>query len=81
MTDEEREADPAGETGRLAGRAVNALGLRLLRFRAVRRAIQRTAAEAAPAPEPAETRRPPGEEVQMVDSELPTDRRQSESII
>ena len=48
--------DPAAETGRLAGRAVNALGLRLLRTRLVRRAIRRGVEEAsgpdAPHPEP-----------------------------
>jgi hypothetical protein len=38
--------DPAAETGRLAGRAVNALGMRLLRTRSVRQAIRRAAQEA-----------------------------------
>lgn len=47
----EGERDPAAEAGRLTGRAVNALGLRLLRLRSVRRAIRRAAEEAA-GPEP-----------------------------
>ncbi|HXM54636.1 MAG TPA: hypothetical protein VOB72_04540 [Candidatus Dormibacteraeota bacterium] len=49
--DSEEEAaaatDAASEAGRLAGRAVNALGMRLLRLRSVRRAIRRGVEEAA----------------------------------
>ena len=43
---EDAERDPAAEAGRLAGQMVNAVGLRLLRFRSVRRAIRRAAEEA-----------------------------------
>src|SRR3989442_9285743 len=44
------EVDAAAEAGRLAGQAVNALGMRLLRLRSVRRAIRRGVAEAASHP-------------------------------
>jgi hypothetical protein len=42
----EAERDPAAEAGRLTGQAVNAIGLRLLRLRTVRRTIRRAAEEA-----------------------------------
>lgn len=50
--------DPAAQTGRVAGTVVNSLGLRLLRFRPVRRAIRRAAAAAAEQPEPAAGQEP-----------------------
>lgn len=40
--------DVAAETGKLAGRAFNRIGLSLLRLRSVRQAIRRGAREAAP---------------------------------
>ncbi|HEY7201249.1 MAG TPA: hypothetical protein VIC57_13590, partial [Candidatus Dormibacteraeota bacterium] len=52
---EEPEAaapDAAAEAGRLAGQAVNAIGMRLLRMRSVRRAIRRGTEEAAAEPPP-----------------------------
>ncbi|HEY4025630.1 MAG TPA: hypothetical protein VGO86_04285 [Candidatus Dormibacteraeota bacterium] len=48
MTDERatpEQRDPAAEAGRLTGRAVSPLGLRLLRLRSVRLAIQRATEE------------------------------------
>jgi hypothetical protein len=46
------ERDTAADAGRLTGRAVTAIGRRLLRMRPVRRAIQRAAEEARTDPSP-----------------------------
>jgi hypothetical protein len=48
----EAPPDAASEVGRLTGQAVNALGMRLLRLRSVRKAIRRGAEE---------VRKPPAE--------------------
>jgi hypothetical protein len=45
-SDGDKERDAAGETGWRAGRAVSALGVRLLRLKSVRRAIRRGVEEA-----------------------------------
>ena len=59
MTDEQEDRSPEATAGRLAGRAVGLLGVRLLRLRPVREAVRR-AAEEVSAPAPPEGPEPPG---------------------